>query len=255
MRVSSRIDKYRKAARLALRPESRLLLTVLASVSSLALSDTLALSLLLAFSLLYLVEECGARLIFLAYAFLAVMMAVCLGFVWVLGFVFEPMRDAPMTMATSPFLRLGVSLNVILPLAMNVKLTNLAAALGGLRLPGIIRLPLMVTIRFIPTILNDLRQLNEAVGIRFRGKKGFFFWLARPLTWWRVFFYPLVVRLIRSADELAMAAELKGLDPGTKFGDQKEPFSADDRLLVMLAVLAVALAAAAQLAAPPAPPV
>jgi energy-coupling factor transport system permease protein len=121
-------------------------------------------------------------------------------------------------------------------------------ALARLRLPGLLRLPLIVTIRFIPTILNDLVQLREAVGIRFRGRKGFLFWLRRPVTWWRVFFQPLIVRLIRSADELAMAAELKGLEPDTDFGGIPVPFSAYDRLVALIAAMALALSALAQFA-------
>ncbi|MDR1083477.1 MAG: energy-coupling factor transporter transmembrane protein EcfT [Deltaproteobacteria bacterium] len=246
MRALSRIDKYRGGGRLILRPETRLLLTVAASVSSLALGDPQALSLLLAFSLLYAAAETKFKTLLLAYAFMGLMCALSLACVWLLGFIFPPMREAPLAGAISPFIRLGVSLNVILPLALNSKLTELAMALGRLHLPGFLRLPLMVTIRFIPVILNDLVQLREAVGIRFRGRRGFLFWLRHPLTWWRVFFQPLIVRLIRSADELAMASELKGLEVNTDFGSSAEPFSPDDRLVGLTAALAIILSALAE---------
>jgi energy-coupling factor transport system permease protein len=248
MRALFRTDGLRGGGRLSLRPESRLLLTLAASISSLALDETPPLGLLLSFSLLYAVMECRLRLIAMAYAFLSLLCGICLLFVYLLGFFFEPLRSVPLSMATNPFLRLAISVNVILPLALNVRLTDLAAALGRARLPGIIRLPLIVTIRFIPTILNDLMRLNEAVGIRFRGRRGILFWLAHPLTWWRVFFQPLVVGLIRSADDLAMAAELKGLEPGTRFGDGAAGFSADDRRLLALASFALAAACAAEMA-------
>ncbi|MDR0355314.1 MAG: energy-coupling factor transporter transmembrane protein EcfT [Deltaproteobacteria bacterium] len=247
MPALSRIDRFRGGGRLKLRPETRLLLTVVASVSSLALSDVKALGLLLCFSLLYAALECRPKTVLIAYLFMGAMCGLALFFVWVLGFVFSAMREAPLSLAIAPFQRLGVSLNVILPLALNARLTDLAMALGRLRLPGVLRLPLMVTIRFIPTILNDLTQLREAVAIRFRGRRGLLFWLGRPLTWWRTFFQPLVVRLIRSADELAMAAELKGLEPSTEFSDRPPPFSRDDRKVFLTAAGAVLLAAAAQL--------
>ncbi|MDR1309156.1 MAG: energy-coupling factor transporter transmembrane protein EcfT [Deltaproteobacteria bacterium] len=248
MRALSRIDRHRGAGRLHLRPETRLLLMMAASVSSLALGAPRALALLLAFSMLYAAAETRPRTLLMAYAFMGLMCAMSLACVWLLGSIFPPMRDAPLSMAISPFLRLGVSLNALLPLALNSRLTDLAMALGRLRLPGIVRLPLMVTIRFIPTILNDLVQLREVVGIRFRGRRGLLFWLRHPLTWWRVFFQPLIVRLIRSADELAMASELKGLEPDTDFGGHPGPFSADDRLTMLMAALAVGLSAAAEMA-------
>jgi energy-coupling factor transporter transmembrane protein EcfT len=56
----------------------------------------------------------------------------------------------------------------------------------------------------------------------------------------------MIVRLIRSADELAMAAELKGLEPDTDFGGQPMPFSAHDRLTMLTAALAILLSGLVQ---------
>jgi energy-coupling factor transport system permease protein len=221
---------------------------VVASISSLVLSEPQALAVLVSFSALYAVAETKPKTLLIAYLFMAVMCSIALFFVWVLGFVFPLMRSSALSMAISPFMRLAVTMNAMLPLALNSRLTDLAMALGRLRLPGLIRLPLMVTIRFIPTILNDMIQLREAVGIRFRGRKGFLFWLRHPITWWRVFFQPLIVRLIRSADELAMAAELKGLEPNTDFGGQPQTFSGYDRLTMLLSALAMVLAGLVQIA-------
>jgi energy-coupling factor transport system permease protein len=247
MRALSGIDHFRGPGRLALRAETRLLLMAIASVASLVLSEPRALALLLAFSLIYAALESKAKTIAIAYVFMTIMCSIALFCVWLMGFIFPLMRDTPAAMAISPFFRLGVTMNAILPLALNSRLTDLAMALGRLRLPGIIRLPLMVTIRFIPTILNDMIQLREAVGIRFRGRKGFFFWLRHPFTWWRVFFQPLIVRLIRSADELAMAAELKGLEPNTDFGGTPQPFSGRDRLTMLVAFIALVLSGLVQI--------
>jgi energy-coupling factor transport system permease protein len=220
---------------------------VVASISSLVLSEPQALAVLLSFSALYAVAETKPKTLLLAYLIMAIMCSIALFFVWLLGFIFPLMRSSSLSMAISPFLRLAVTMNAILPLALNSRLTDLAMALGRLRLPGLIRLPLMVTIRFIPTILNDLLQLREAVGIRFRGRKGFVFWLRHPLMWWRIFFQPLIVRLIRSADELAMAAELKGLEPNTDFGGKAQHFSGYDRLTMSLSALAMVLSGLVQI--------
>jgi energy-coupling factor transporter transmembrane protein EcfT len=66
------------------------------------------------------------------------------------------------------------------------------------------------------------------------------------LIFWRVFFQPLVVRLIRSADELAMAAELKGLEPNSPFDEKPASFSADDGLVFFISLMAIVLAMAAE---------
>jgi energy-coupling factor transport system permease protein len=132
-----------------------------------------------------------------------------------------------------------VSINTIIPLAINARLSGMVHSLNRLKVPGILKLPLLITIRFIPTFINDLKQLRVATRVRFRGRGGFFFWLTRPLLWWRVFFMPLVVRLIRSADELALAAELKGLSVKTDFGREALSLSRADRLVMLLALYAI----------------
>jgi energy-coupling factor transport system permease protein len=118
----------------------------------------------------------------------------------------------------------------------------MAATLGRLKFPGLIKLPLIITIRFIPTFINDLLELRQAVSIRFRGRGGLKFWLLRPRLWWRVFFMPLVIRLIRSADELALATELKGLTASTDFGGGKLAWGSGDKIILSLGALSISAA-------------
>lgn len=55
-------------------------------------------------------------------------------------------------------------------------------------------------------------------------------------------FMPLVVRLIRSGDELAVASELKGLSTKTRFGETGFAFTKND--LRALSILVIVCAAA-----------
>jgi ABC-type cobalt transport system, permease component CbiQ and related transporters len=204
--------------RLPLSPEVRLGLAFATSLAALIMNDSLALILLLAATSIYILLQVRLKVILIAYLFFSLMTGIALGCAWVLGFFFSAMKDSSTALVIMPFARLAISVNMILPLALYASLPGLAATLNRVWLPGVVKLPLLVTIRFIPSFLNDLVQLRQAVRLRFRGRGGFFFWLKRPLLWWRVFFMPLVVRLIRSADELAVAAELKGLSSETDFG-------------------------------------
>jgi energy-coupling factor transport system permease protein len=227
---------------LNLAPESRLFVTLCASVFSLIFGDIYSLGVLVLASALYLSLEARFRTILIVYLFFALMCSIALICVYLLGFVFQGMRTQSLLLAVTPFMRLLISVNAIIPLALNAKLSDMTRTLNRLRLPGLLKLPMLITIRFIPTFINDLFQLATAIRIRFRGKGGFFFWLRRPLLWWRVFFMPLVVRLIRSADELALAAELKGLSADTDLGSEKLILGRADRLVFYLSFFFIAAA-------------
>ncbi len=241
----SRIEP-RRPDRADLAPEVRLGLAVVASLAALAASAPPAAAVLLAASLVYVLWQLPSRTVAWAYLFFAVMAGVALGCFQLLGLVFPIMKEAPLSTVTLPFSRLAVSVNLILPLAFQASLSGLMATMNRLKLPGLIKLPLMVTIRFLPCFLNDLQQLRQTVRLRFRGRSGFFFWLRRPGLWWRVFFLPLVVRLMRSADELAVASELKGLSAETDFGGAPWSLKRGDLLAIAGGALALAGAAALQ---------
>jgi energy-coupling factor transport system permease protein len=226
---------------LKITPESRLILTLVASIFSLIFGQIIPLAILFLVTAVYISLEIRFRYIAIVYLFFTFIALTAVTFVWLLGFVFTVLKDQPLSTAIIPFMRLSISINAIIPLAFNSKLSELISTLNKLRLPGLIKLPLIITIRFIPTFINDLKQLRQAVRIRFRGVNGYGFWLLRPFLWSRVFFMPLVVRLIRSTDELALAAELKGLSAETDFGAQHFIFGPTDKIVLALATIAVSV--------------
>ncbi len=226
------------ADRLNLSPEVRLGLCFVSSFVSLIISDQYAMAWLLAVSVFYVLMQVKIRTIAIAYLIFSLMAGLALACVWGLTFVFEAMKSAPLASVTVPFARLGIAVNTILPLAIYAKMSGLLSTMNRLRLPGIIKLPMLITIRFIPNFINDLKQIRQAVKLRFRGKSRLF-WFGHPLLWWRIFFMPLVVRLIRSADELAVAAELKGLSTETDFGSSRLVLATADKAVIGVGIFTI----------------
>lgn len=226
--------------KLGLSSEVRLGLCFITSLASLIASDNYAVGLLLGASMLYVILQVKLKTIAIAYLIFGLMAGVALTCVWGLTFVFEAMKNAKLTTVIIPFARLAIAVNTILPLAIYANMPGLLGTMNRVRLPGIIKLPMLITIRFIPTFLNDLKQIREAIKLRFR-TKGRLFWLRHPILWWRVFSMPLVVRLIRSADELAVASELKGLSAKTDFGASKLILAAADKSVIAIGFITIGL--------------
>ncbi|MDR1039887.1 MAG: energy-coupling factor transporter transmembrane protein EcfT [Deltaproteobacteria bacterium] len=222
---------------LGLLPETRVVITLAGSVLSLVYGDPFPLGVLFVATALYLLCEVRLKAVAAVYLIAAAMAAVAMLCVELLIHAVPAMRAQSPILALLPFLRMGIAVNTVLPLAFHARLSDLVTTLRRARLPGLLKLPLLITVRFVPTFLGDVVQIREAVKLRFRGRGGIRFWVARPLLWWRVFFMPLVVRLIRSADELALAAELKGLSPETDFGSAPLVWSKADRTALALALL------------------
>ena len=214
-----------------------------ASASCLILSSPAALGLILAATMIYAAADLKLPSLLKGWLLIALMALSALACLRAMGLFFEAVRAAPPSMAISPFLRLAAMANVVMPLAMGSSVPSLLAALSRPWLPGLVKLPLMVALRFVPTIASDLAQLRDAVIIRFQGRRGVLFWLWRPFLFFRVFLQPLVVRLIRSADDLALAAELKGLRPGIDLGGRRAPVGRADKAALLLAAIAISQAA------------
>lgn len=225
-------DKYRKNT-LNIDIGVRLLLLCLTSIATLYLSDTRALILVCVFSCIYALFSVRVGLVLKVYLALVVLTVVAVICIYILFIIFPSMASASRGMnVAAPFLRIFISANMLLATAMNISLTKLSATLGRMHLPGFLKLPLMIVIRFIPTFFNDVTQLSDAIKLRFRGRTGIKFWLSHPVLWTRVFFMPVVIRLIRSSDELAVAAELKGLSASTKFSEGSYSFRRSECLSI-----------------------
>jgi energy-coupling factor transport system permease protein len=78
----------------------------------------------------------------------------------------------------------------------------------SVRMPRFLFIPLLVFCRFVPEFVDVIRQLRDAV--RMRGfAVGFGSAILHPFQTIRLTAVPLVVRTLRMADNLSMAAEMK----------------------------------------------
>ncbi|MGE4506280.1 MAG: energy-coupling factor transporter transmembrane component T, partial [Desulfovibrionaceae bacterium] len=141
-----------------------------------------------------------------------------------------------------PFLRIVLMINVVLGLALTSRIQSVLTALKSLRLPAVLYIPASVMIRFIPTFIGDARQIHQTLRIRgYPVTPGAL--LRHPLRSVRVLFVPLVFRALRSADDLAMAAELKGV--GARGGitpHRTDPFGPLDAAALLVALGCIAAA-------------
>lgn len=219
---------------------SRMFVTLFASVMTIVISTFEGQAVLFASSLPYVLSVRRYRAVALSYAAMLVMMALAALFTWGISRLAPAMPFSFRSLAV-PFLRGAVMLNVILPLALTCRIQELLTALKGLHLPFCIYIPGAVMIRFIPTFMHDIRQVSET--LRIRGYDlGFGEMFRHPLMMLRLLFTPLLFRSLRTSEELAVAAELKGLEAGSRFVPLRSPvWKGRDSLLVLLALAAALL--------------
>ena len=145
-----------------------------------------------------------------------------------------------------PFLRTTVMINTVLALALSSRVQTLLTSLKSLRLPIWLYVPSAVMIRFIPSFIKDVRQIHETMRIRGYNLNPIFI-LAHPRLSVRLMAAPIIFRALRSADDLGVAAELKGV--GAKMGGKQKleshtPLKFKIRDAVSLATLIALISAA-----------
>ena len=220
---------------------SRMIVTLLCSAATVAVSSFEGQGVLFLASFLYALSVRRYRALFIAYAGLSVMAGMAALFTFGISALVPSMPFTFRGLAV-PFLRGAVMLNVVLPLALTCRIQELLTALKSMRLPFCIYIPGAVMIRFIPTFMNDIRQVAETLKIRgYNLSFGEMF--RHPLMMLRLLFTPLLFRSLRTSEELGIAAELKGLEAGGRFVPFRSgAWTGRDTALVLLAVIVAALA-------------
>lgn len=220
---------------------ARMAVSFLASIVTIIISSIEGQVILFVASFLYALSIRRYKAVFIAYAFMAIMIVIAGLFTY--GFsLLMPSMPFSISGVLVPFLRGIVMLNVVLPLALTCRIQALLTALKSLRLPFCIYIPGAVMIRFIPTFMNDIKQVSETLKIRgYNLSFGEMF--RHPLMMLRLMFTPLLFRSLRTSEELGMAAELKGLDANSRFVPFRETaWTKRDTILIVLAVLVSAIA-------------
>ncbi len=217
---------------------AKLLLCLAGSLAAVILSSPLSLGLLVALSTALALGAARPLTILTVYLFSTLMMLFALGCSALIGLaVPDLMRWNAFSLAV-PFLRMLISVNLLLTLALSTPVQELFTRLQQARLPGWLQIPLSVAIRFIPAFLGDCAQIRDAARLRpGRGLTGM----------WRGMAVPLIFRMLYSADDLAMAAELKGISAARRARREALPaLAARDWAVLGLALLSLCAAGALQ---------
>jgi energy-coupling factor transport system permease protein len=216
-------------------------ISLLVSLAVTFLKAPAALGLLALASGLYALSLRRWRLLIVVYVLVLLMWGSAVGMMAGLHAVWDKAPALNLEKLAPPFLRIVIMVNVILGLALSIRLQGLLSTLKTLRLPVWIYVPLAVMVRFLPTIIDDIRQVYECIltrGYRLHPLN----LVTAPRLALRLMLIPLIFRALRSADELGIAAELKGIGAVNRMTLLKTPrFGRAD--LVMTGITLLMLAA------------
>lgn len=107
-----------------------------------------------------------------------------------------------------PFLRISVSMNVFLAFGLTFDNQEFISVMRKMRLARIIFIPLMICCRFVPSFVDDIRQLYESLRVR-RRKMNFLSLVTAPMSFLRYVVIPVCVRTLRIADNLVLMCEVR----------------------------------------------
>lgn len=230
---------------------TKLLLTLLGAITTVAFSSLAAQLVLFAMSLIMALMIKRISLILILYLLMALMMGLAIGCTLVITFFIPALGEMTVQNLLIPFLRGLTMMNLVMGLALSTKIENIMAALSQLRLPFVITLPSTVMIRFIPTFAHDVSQVWETLKIR-GWQLNFKMLCLHPLLCARLIFTPILFRALKSSEALGVAAELKGLDRGlgqhaARAFSSEQTFDKKDWLALGLSVCTLILALMAEI--------
>lgn len=196
---------------------TRLLISLVVTSVTLYLSSNATLAAMSAITFVYLLQTKRYVVIVVAYLLMLLMSVLSIGiiygssrlFLWLLpGDGMAKMMSGVLDGFHTPFLRSVPSMNVLLAIGLNFSVQGFVGTMKSVRLPRFLFLPLLVFCRFVPEFVDVIRQLRDAV--RMRGfSVGFGSAILHPFQTIRLTVIPLIVRTLRMADNLSIAAEMK----------------------------------------------
>ncbi len=222
---------------------AKMCVSILASIITVILSAPEAQGVLLVASGVYALAMRKPKALLIAYAVMAVMFLMAIGCTLIMKELLPAlMAKSTISSLAVPFMRSIIMLHVILPLALTSRIQTILNSLRALRLPFCLYLPAAVAIRFIPSFMNDVSQVIDALKIRGH-KPGFWSSMRHPIRTMRFVCAPLLFRALRSSEDLGIAAELKGLGMGKKMTPYKQShWHTHDTLFILTTLVVMALA-------------
>lgn len=129
-------------------------------------------------------------------------------------------------------LRLTLFLGVIPLTALTIRPADLVRALTQLGAPNSLTLALLLMYRFIPWLLQESKEIQQAASLH-----------GRQLGRWRGWFLPILFSALDFSDKTAMALELRGFDLQRRRSSYRPPrWQVADLLWLMSFGLALVLA-------------
>ncbi len=230
------------AGRLNIR--TKLMLCLASSLAAIVLSNPQSLALLCLASMVYALTALSPWAMLKAYSVFVLMCLVSLGFMSLVSLVMPQLVVWESWRFAVPYMRMLLSFNALLVLAFSSRIQEVMRELQSFGRMVWLHVPLTVAVRFLPTFLDDCAQIRDAYRLRQPlGGQGF---RARISSVWRGFLVPLTFRLLGSADDLSVAAELKGVGNHKRLARKAVPFGRSDILALGLCTLGLALAVCLQ---------
>lgn len=211
------------------------------SLSLIFLKNPIGLAFLGALSTICLFSLGKYRLMAIIYLLLIVTWLFSQGFTMLLGLFVPAMKEQTVMQTIIPFLRMWPLINMALTVALSMEIGGALIALKKMRLPRLIYLPVMVALRFIPGFINDIKQLRDCLLIR-GISLNLLTLVCHPNRTLRLLVVPMVIRALRLADELAIAAELKRVGYGEGLKTEKAQLRWCDSTFFAAAMLALVVA-------------
>lgn len=212
------------------------------SISIIIFSSPISLALLLIPSLALAFTAAKPSTLARILLFVAFITCTTLAFSGLLTLVIPiPMHWDVLSLLT-PFLRMLVAVMLLITLALSTPVQVIAGQIQWFRLPGVLYIPITIAIRFIPVFMADCKQIRDAA--RLRPGSGFSS-LLRGLV------VPLIFRTLSSADDLAVAAALKGIQAQKKAVlPEVGKLNSIDLKIMLTAILVLEIAIAVQIWGP-----
>ncbi len=186
---------------------TKLIFAIFFSVFIIFLTNKFALLFLFVCSFIYVLPLKKFKTMMFFYLLIAIMFGMSLFFSFLLGLAMKKMGGNADFKMIVPFLRIAITINFSIALILSSKTKKLVNILKTLKFPRVLFLPIIVIFRFVPLFARDMKQIHESIKIRI-GAFNFFTMLLNPFLFIRIMMAPTVIRALRSADELAAAAEL-----------------------------------------------
>lgn len=225
---------------------TKILICLIMSIAIIFLKSTPALGFLTLASLVYPLNLGRYQVVAVCYIALCLMWLISIGVMRLMHMALPMIPVTEPAKMLIPFLRTTIMINTVLALALSSRVQTLLTALKRFRLPIWLYIPSAVMIRFIPSFIKDVKQIHETMRIRGYSLNPFFI-LAHPRLSVRLLAAPITFRALRSADDLGVAAELKGVGAAMTGAQKLESytslkFNTSDALALAAALAALIVA-------------